>query len=301
MIVLVIFLPLIGRVNNSVCKMTTILLAVSQPLFYSHLFMGLFTITAATFNRLTITLLNQLKDLMQKPPYSQSVYLPVFISALLYGVLPARQAQADIVYMAPVKEHYTTVNKVEDDQQLQTRLNKIRALGKKFAINWKHPYLYTGKVKTQQQSTYRYQGKNVSIVKPLTPRQFDVVYRVNTTGQQQLQYVFINKRRARYRLFTLNAKDVTAVTTYHPPQQRILYQHIQDKKYQAQLHTFAKRLVERKICLSVRSGARYKHNSVTLFCGDGMQYNQTIKEIDADKPIQTRVVRRYAVFFHSST
>ncbi len=196
-----------------------------------------------------------------------------------------------------VKNSFKIVDVFETDDEYQTRLNQIEDILLKYDSDPSLPLLYIGKENVSTQSSKKFEGGTLSIGRRNTPSYFDVIYKVNSTNFTDGYYVKINRKTAQHRVYKLDSNDVKPAFSFKM-EDRIMSRNISDNNEDNQrlLLTFANRLIERNICVSITSGARYTSASATLFCGDGMSYTQTLAEIKEDKEINLRLVESYAVF-----
>ncbi|MEZ9597016.1 hypothetical protein AB4298_20570 [Shewanella sp. 10N.261.52.F9] len=157
--------------------------------------------------------------------------------------------------------------------------------------------LYIGNDEKSIEYTKKVNGGTFGVSRSRSPRYFDVVYQVKASGFSGNTYIRLNRETAKVSLYELNPNRVKLVSSFKN-EDRILFKRITDKniEHQKLLLLFANRLVERGICDSVVSGARYISDSATLFCGDGMKYTQTLEQIADNKNIDLRVVTSHAVF-----
>lgn len=218
--------------------------------------------------------------------------------SLIFTLLLTTPAVAEVeVLVSKVKQPFTIQNILETEKEYKTRLENIESILQQYGSNPNAPLLYIGKQEDTLERSKKLSGGTLAVAKSTSPRFFDVVYRVNSPHFNDNTYIRLNRESASASVYELNRHSVKPASSFKI-EERILQQNIKDKnnEHQTLLLMFAKRLIERDICDSVRSGAKYTSDSATLFCGDGMTYTQTLDEITDNKDIDPRLVRSYAVF-----
>lgn len=218
--------------------------------------------------------------------------------SLIFIFLLTASAVAEVdVNVSKVKRSFTIQNMPETEKEYKTRLENIESILHQYGSNPSAPLLFIGNEEDTLEGSKKLSGGTVTLTKSRSPRFLDVVYRVNSPSFNDNTYIRLNRETAKANVYQLNPHSVKPASSFKS-EDRILQKNIQDKnsEHQTLLLTFAKRLIEKGICESVTSGAKYTSDSATLFCGDGMKYTQTLEEITNNKDIDPRVVRSYAVF-----
>ncbi|KDM90104.1 hypothetical protein [Photobacterium galatheae] len=193
---------------------------------------------------------------------------------------------------------FQIVKELESDAEYAARLKKIDRVFKNYHLNRDRPYLYIGEEKSVKQSSKQVGNHVMTVSWPTTPSVYSVVYLAGEDSAFSGDYIYVDKSSGYSKVYELPATDVKLISDFPEMKARIRYQNIRamDDAEKQLIETFAERLVSRKICPSIRSAARYERWNITAFCGDGMEYRMSLQDIQADAPIQTRIVREYAQF-----
>ncbi|WP_330960866.1 hypothetical protein [Photobacterium sp. 53610] len=207
--------------------------------------------------------------------------------------------QSPLISATPLDQNdFQIVHQPESDAEYSARLEKIDRVFKNYDLIRERPYLYIGEEKSVKQSSKQVGNHVMTVSWPTTPSFYSAVYLAGEDSAFAGDYIYVDKSTGHSKVYTLPASDVKLVSDFPDMKARIRYQNIRamDDAEQQLIETFAERLVARKICPSVRSAARYEGWNITAFCGDGMEYKMSLQDIQADAPIQTRIVREYAQF-----
>lgn len=220
------------------------------------------------------------------------------ISSLIFTFLLSTSAVAEMaVFASKVKQPFTIRNTPETEKEYKTRLKKIEAILQQYDSNPDDPLLFIGSEEKTIEYSEKLDGGTLAVSRSQSPSFFEVVYKVNAPSFNDRTYIRLNRKTARASVYELNNHSVKPASSFKK-EDRVLQNNIRDKnnEHQTLLLMFANRLIERGICDSVISGAKYTSDSATLFCGDGMKYTQTLTEITDNKNIDPRVVTSHAVF-----
>ncbi|MDO6708208.1 hypothetical protein [Photobacterium sp. 1_MG-2023] len=196
------------------------------------------------------------------------------------------------------RNDFQIVQQPESDAEYAARLRKVDRAFETYHLNRDRPYLYVGEMKSVKQSSTPMGNHVMTVSWPTTPSSYAVVYQAAEDSAFAGDYVYVDQSSGHTKVYRLPKSDVRLMSDLPNLQARIQSQNIRagDDKERQWIQIFAERLVARNICPSIRSAARYEGWNITAFCGDGMTYKMSLQDIQADAPIQTRIVHEYAQF-----
>lgn len=214
--------------------------------------------------------------------------IPLILAAV------ACNAQADVqLLVSPLPEQLKNLKPVavaESSVEEQQRLDRIDSIIRRFNLKKDEKFIYTSK-------------------EPPSPSLglLDVVYKVYPE-EAQLRVVKLDMQQGYARVYPVSSKDIQPYTNFaaSPIDARVASYilnpgasaarskaYFKDwyDTYQSSRVKLARKIVASDACETVTGVEFYSHNwdVFTAFCGNGMKYSQTLKEIETEQPIEPAI------------